>query len=63
MGVRGERRSTEMIGDLLQLNMTRPASAGLLSRVVIGRFPRKADIIEKIVLRRVPVVKSLRHVL
>lgn len=41
MGVRGEHESTEIIGNLLQLNVTRPASAGLPSCVVIGRNPRR----------------------
>lgn len=41
MGVRGEHGSREIIGDLLQLNVTSPASAGLPSHVVIGHIPRR----------------------
>lgn len=36
-----KHESTEIIGDLLQLNITRPARAHLPSRVVIGRNPRR----------------------
>jgi len=39
--LRGERDSTEVIGDLLQLKVTRPAGVGLLSCFVIGRNPRR----------------------
>lgn len=45
--VRGERGSAEINGDLLRLNLTSPASAGPLSRVVIGQNSKKADDIEK----------------
>lgn len=41
MGVRGECESTEIIGGLLQLNATRPASTGPPSCDVIGRIPRR----------------------
>lgn len=40
-GVRSEHESTEVIGDLLQLNVTRPVGAGLPSCAVIGRNPRR----------------------
>lgn len=41
VGARGERQSAKINGDLLRLNMTRPASVGLPSCVVIGCTPRR----------------------